>query len=116
MRQRRPVDLDGLRTVLGGLDRIGDHERNRVADVTHYLAGEDEIGRRLRIVAQRAGEARQRPQIGDVVAGENEPYAGHLPRRDGIDGEMRMGVRRTHHHGMERAVRRHVGDITPFAA
>ena len=101
---------------LGCLDRIGDHECNGVAHMTHFLAGKDEIGRRLRVGTQRAREARQRPQIGNIVAGEDEAHAGYLTGGCGIDRKTRMGMGRAHHHGMESAVHDHIGDVAALAA
>ena len=45
-RHRLPLDRDGFGGVARLLDRIGDDERDRVADVAHFLAGEDFVGRR----------------------------------------------------------------------
>ena len=45
MRQRLPVDRDRLGGILRRIERIGDHEGDRITDVTHHFVREHRIGR-----------------------------------------------------------------------
>jgi hypothetical protein len=83
------------------------------------IARQHRIRRRLdRDIGRRRG-ARQRPKRRDrrVLCGADEPYAGQCARLGSVgDAHTRMRVRRTQHHCVQRAGRRHVGDVAADAA
>ena len=90
--QRLVLDLDELGRVAGELARLGDDDRDRVADEPHAADGERVVldlraGRR-RELEERIGQRR------DLVAGERAVHAGQLERLRDVDRlDDRVGVR-----------------------
>jgi hypothetical protein len=80
---RRIIDLDALRCIAGKLERIGDHDRHRIADMQHAA---DRDGRAVRQIHRAAvaflvwGHRRHRAEtVGLVVlSGQDGVNAWHL--------------------------------------
>ncbi len=93
------IDVDQFGGVFRGLDRIGDHERDLIADVAHFRVRDDRMRRlvhRLAVGAVDQPAARQAADVfgGHVRAGEDRDHAGRLLRRgdvDAVDFRVRVG-------------------------
>ena len=87
-RQLFIVDLDHRRRVLRLLQRLGDHQRDAVADIAHLRIGQD---RMLRLLHRRAVDAvdepaaRQPAYILELLAGEDAQHAGCGLRGGDVD-------------------------------
>ena len=109
-RQRLDVERDRFGRVLGLRDRLGDHAGDRVADVTHFVAGE----RRPRRIADRRAIAALERQIafepaigGKIGRGQDREHARHGLGGGGVDAaDDAMRVAAAHHHriGLARPV------------
>jgi hypothetical protein len=115
-RQRRPVDLDGLERIAGLIDGVRDHEGDRIADVAHFILRQDRIGRAGKRIDLQIEQARQIAEILDVVGGQHRADARHPAGLAGIDGELRMGVRRAQHQRVHRRLWRVVIGVAALAA
>ncbi len=116
VRQRLPVDGDRFRRVLGPLEGVGDHEGDGVAYIAHHVARQHQIGPHVGLHARQHAEARHRREVGDVGAGEHQAHARHgAHAAELVDGEAGVGVRRAHHHRLQRIVPRDVGDVATLA-
>ena len=114
------VDGDELGAVLRGRQRLGDHDRDRLAHMAHGRAGE---GGAMRNNELLAAPANQRRVLGDVAdpfhvgGGQHREHAGHGLGRLGIDRtDIGKGVRGTHEIGIGLAGQRVVGRVTSEAA
>ena len=116
------VDLDQLGGILGLLQRLGHHQRHRIADMAHAV----EHQHRPRGLAARAAVAvLQRHQAGhvaeigllDVLAGQDQQHARRLGGSRRIDLlYVGMGMRRAQHvHARRRSIQLGVVRITPAA-
>ena len=106
-RHRLPIDRDGFRGVLRLLDRVGDDECDRVADVADFLAGENFIRWRHDGHAGDRKHQRQLAKLGGFLRCENEAYAGHCAGLFGVgNSKFCECMRRTQHHRVERPGRR----------
>ncbi len=93
------VDRDRLGGILGLVQRLGDHEGDRLADIPHRVPGESglgagEGGRAVAALARRVGLLGAEPRDGRVVAGERQHHARHAPggtHVDRADAGMGMG-------------------------
>ncbi len=117
VRQRLPVDGDGLGGVFGLGERVGNDEGNGVADVADDIARQNRIRRHDdRHVGDHA-RRRQRSKIGHVLGCQQQPHAGHRPYFTEVaDAESRVRVRRAQHDRVQTSGRREVGDVVSGAA
>jgi hypothetical protein len=119
VRQFLPVDRDGFRCVLGLFKRVGDDERDGVPNMADDVTGEDRIDRHVDLAGGLRDDPRrrQRREMTDVGTGQYQPDPLHGPDLGQIaDRELRVGVRRTQHHRLQRAARHDVGDVAAAAA
>ena len=106
-RPRRVIDRDGFGRVAGEIERVGDHHRDRIADMHGAIDGDRRPRRQIHRAAVALLVRRHRRQRaervgGIILAGQHGVDAGHLPRRAGVDAtDIGMGVRRAHDRGME---------------
>ena len=117
MRQRLPGDRHRLGGIACAVERVGHHEGHRIADMAHLVAREHRIGRHLDPGSRDLRLARQVAKLPGVGASEHQRdtrHGAHL--RCVSNAKARMRVRRAHHHGIERARGRVVGDIAAAAA
>ena len=104
---RRVVDLDALGGVAGKLQRVGDHDRDRIADMQHAVDRDRRPVRQVHraAVALLVGRHRRHraEAVGVVVlAGQHRMHARHLQRGARVDAlDVGMGVRRAHDRGVE---------------
>ena len=115
MRQRLPLHLERFGGVARLRRRVGDDEGDRVADVAHFILGQHRMRRRPDVDAFDPALHRQRAEARRVRAGQNETHTRHRPGLRGIETETGMGVRRPHHHAMQRAARLMIGNVAPAA-
>ena len=95
-RQRLVVDLDQLAGVLGDVARVGDHHRDRLADMAHPVDREGKIRHR------RPHHARDRPDhAGELRPGDDADHAGQRQRARCVDpADAGVRVRRAQDGGM----------------
>ena len=111
-RQRFDVEHDGFAGIAGLDARLGDHERERIADIADPVLGQ----RRARRLAHRRAVAvapdRLRTQLAiaeglEIRRGPDSEHAGHRPRGGGIDRAdpaMRVGAAQDPGMGLARQV------------
>ena len=91
------VDGDELGAVLRGRQRLGDHNRDRLAHMAHGRAGEGGAMRNNELLAAAANERRVLGDVADpfhVGGGQHREHAGHGLGRLGIDRtDIGKGVR-----------------------
>ena len=96
--------------ALGGIERLrarlGDDQRDRLADMAHLVARQQRLRREgewlagLHVGFHRRTH-RLQPVGSRILAGQHGQHAGHRARRRGVDPlDPRMRVRRAQHHGM----------------
>ncbi len=115
-RQRSPLDLDRLDGVARLIDGAGHDEGNGVADMAHFIAGEDRIWRASERIDLQIEQARQVAEIPDVLGRQDQRHAGKPAGAARIDRELRMRMRRTQHQRVQRGLRREVVGIAALAA
>ena len=103
-RQGLDVERDRLGGVLGLQGRLGDDKRHRIADETHFIAGQSR-SRRLShfraIAILERDRAFERAVAREILAGVNAEHARHLSRRLNVDAANdSMRVRRAHDHAI----------------
>ncbi len=104
-RQQFVIDLDLLGAVARRGHRLGDHHRDRVADMVDRIGGERRMRRHLHRRAVLGMDHPAADQIADLVGGELRPgehvdHAGHGLGRGGVDAlDPGPGMRRAHEHG-----------------
>ena len=64
---RLPVDRDRFGGVARLLDRVGNDEGDGIADVVHFLAGQNFVGRRREVDAGNRKHHRQLAEVGGVL-------------------------------------------------
>ena len=115
------LQLDHLRGISGLCRCLGNHDRHRLADITHLVAGKDRTFRRRSIAAvavldQRAIHSNPKPCSLKIGKRENSPdpiaVARHLQIQTG-DGAV--GNRAAQNIGTQRAVWCDVVDIAALA-
>ena len=98
-RQHAVVDLDQLGRVLGLVARLGDDDRDRVADMAHLAPGQHRVRRLDHGLAMLVGDQPAAGQAADpggrqIGAGEDRDDAGCRQRLRRVDGAQgRVGVR-----------------------
>ncbi len=115
-RQDVVADFDGLRRILGLLDRIGHHQRHAVPHVTHLAQREHRVRRLLHWLAVHVSDepaARQAAHFSfHILAGKDLDHAGHPRSTRRVDGfDRRMGVRRTQEHCIALPRQHHVVSV-----
>ena len=117
-RQRRVVDRNEGRGVLGDVARLRDHDRDGLPDKGHFVLGKNERGNIAR-EPRRAELQRQpllREQRREIRKREHRVHAGVLPRGGGIDGADRgVGVRAAHECRLEHVGEGEIGDEAAVA-
>jgi hypothetical protein len=108
-RQFVHLDDDALGGVLGPVGVVGEHHRERLADVAHPATPEQRLPVRHElldpIVAKIDGG-----HIGEVLAGPDRDHAGRGQRIGNIDAlDASMRQRRAQHAHMKLTCERHVG-------
>ena len=106
-RPRRVIDRDGFGRVTRAIERVGDHHRDRIADMHGAIDGDRRPRRQIHraavafLVRRHRGQRAERVR-GIIRAGEHGVDAGHLSRRAGVDAaDVGMRMRRAHDGGME---------------
>ena len=79
-RELRPLDFDRLDRIARGIDGVGNDKGDGVADMAHFVLGEDRIGRTGERVDFKVEQARQIAEIADVVRREDQRNAGQRSR------------------------------------
>ena len=109
--QRFVVDHDEFQAILGGVARLGDHQRNEVADVAYLVGAHRRKGR----VVQTGQHEERRERAGkprDVGTGEHRDDSGRpLRRRDLNALDAGMGEWATKKRRVENPRRVDVGDV-----
>ncbi len=120
-RQIAEFSDDQLGGILCLVQRLGDDERHRLADVTHPALRQqrtdpDETGGAVHLVAGRQHADIAEPATGQIVAGQHRQHAGRGPRRLDIQRhDIAMGNRRTEHRRVGQIKRAHIVQIAPLA-
>ena len=83
------VELDELGRVLRGPRILGEHERDRLADVAHDLPREDGLEHLAALGRRREREPDRDAHVGDVRRRQDGEHASVLTRRLGGDAEQR---------------------------
>ena len=92
------VDLDQFGRILGLFQRLGDHQRHRIADVANAALGQHWPGRLGPGRAVAVGDGNEAGQVAvagglHVLAGQDEEDARSLFRGGRVDPlDVRMGV------------------------
>ena len=104
---RRIVDLDALGGVARKLERVGDHDRHRIADMQHAVDRDRRPVRQIHRAAVALLVGRHRRHRAEpvglvILAGQHRVHARHLQCRAGVDAlDVGMGVRRAHDRGVK---------------
>ena len=115
------VDATASAASRAWLLRLGDHDRDRLADEAHGLRRHRRPRAHLHRRAVLGMDHPAADQIADLVldqflAGQHTDHAGHLERRRGVDRHhLGMGVRAADERGIGHAVQADVVDITALA-
>ena len=82
MRQRLPVDLDRLGRILCRIERVGDHEGDRIADMAHHVLarGSDSGGTLISTSGTTPGVGKG-PSADNIVRGQHQAHARHARAR-----------------------------------
>ena len=119
-RERLPFDSDGLCSVTRLLDRVGDHERDFLADMQnlvfrqHVIRRHPDLWPAVHVEDQRT-KARERGKPRHIRVGEDEADARHLAGGLKVrELEICMAMRRAHEYGAQRTFRDQVGDEAPL--
>ena len=104
------VDQDLFDPFPSGFRGFGDDDSHCLAHVTHFVFGQDRMGRRCQKVGARAGAGRHIfHHAGQIIGGKNRDDAGRLAGRRRIDGPYPgMGVGAAQHQGMNHAGQLHI--------
>ena len=120
-RQRGVIDLDQIERVLRRGQTIGDHQRDRIADMAHFIrrqqrpAGIEEIGAVAVLERRDAFDAAEAGGL-HIGAGIDREHAGHALCRGHIDAvDRRMRMRRAQESGIGLSRRALVIDIAAAA-
>ena len=106
-RAGRIVDLDPLGGVARLIERVGDHDRDRIADMHRAADGDRgavwQVHRAaVALLVRRHRRHGAEPVRLVVLAGQDDMHAGHLQCRAGVDAaDVGMGVRRAHDGGVK---------------
>ena len=118
-RARRIVDLDALGGVAGEIERVGDDDGDRIADMQDAIDGDRRPMRQIHRAAVALLVGRHRRHRAEpvglvVLAGQHRMHAGHLQRRARVDAlDVGVGVRRAHDRGMELIGELEIVEIAP---
>ena len=116
-RQRFPFDRNRLERVLRRNERVGDDERQAIADMKRLAARQNRIGRHGDFLVRHASRAGQGAELGNILGGEHEAYARHgLDGGDALDAKARVRMRRAQQRRVAEALRGKIGDIAAAAA
>ncbi len=105
-RQHLVIDLDPLGGVLRLRQRLGDDDRDRIADVVRLAMGDRRVRRHLHLRAVLGGDHPAADEIADLVggklgAGEHREHARHGGGRLGVDlPDLGVGMGRAQEIGM----------------
>ncbi len=109
-RQRIVVDLDRLRCHLRVIERVGDDERDRIADMADGVEAKQRMPRSLLVGAVDLAKldlTRQSRNVGHIRAAEDQANPGHGAGGGEIaDGDPGVAHGRAEHEGAERALGR----------
>ena len=100
-RQGGKIDLDQVQRVFGDIAVRGDHNGNRLADITHFVIRDRSLKKTLKPVERREPQRDFREIHVDIRCTECIDHAGYrLGRRqiDGVDPRMGMGAAIDRHH------------------
>ncbi len=116
-RQPLPVDGDILGGVLGRRAARRHHDRDRLADIAHDIAGEHVLQERRHVAVGR-NAARDRRQLGRQVGrGHDREDIGPRQGTAGIDAhDAGMRMRTAHDQSLGHERQRQVGDVAALAA
>jgi hypothetical protein len=125
--QELVVDDDQVQHVLRDVPVLGDHDRDRLADVADAVSGDDPLveraHRRLGVLGLQRRQGAGRRAVADVVEAGHpiRGQHGEHPRvgQAGFDvdaRDARVRVRAAQHRGVDHAVTLEVGDVLAVAA
>ena len=115
---RPPIDNDCFRSILGLLDGVGNNESDRIADVMdgHRVPKSRRAARGM-VTSGIPKHHRQFAEVGRILAGQDQTNAWQATSLGHIgDTELRIGMGRAQHDGVQRAGRHMIGRIAPRAA
>ena len=121
-RQRLIVDIDEVSGVHGLRNSLRDHHGDRLANMHHALSCEHLAHGRHRHFSANPGERDRRrhrtvAKVRKVRACQHTHNAGRRQRARSVDAaNERMGVRRTHEHSLQRALKTMIVAIVAFTA
>ena len=116
------VDRDELGGVLRGVQRVGDHEDDRLSHVHHALARQGGAMRQDEFLGPASDQRRVLRDVADagrrhVGGGEHRQHPGRGFRRVDVDrADIGEGMRRADEIRMRLAGQRHIGRIAAVAA
>jgi hypothetical protein len=127
--QHLVIDVHQLGTVLGLIERLGDHNRDRFADIANLVGGQHRLrpGEGVEAGANLHGDVRRPDQgrlmidrlqavSGVILAGEHDDHAGRSLGRFRVDAaDAGMGMMRAHHRHEARVRRIDIGDVIALA-
>ena len=116
-RQRLDVDLDQPERVLGDAGSVGEHDRQRLADVTHLAVRDHGLPERLEVRQwlQPHGDARH--ALAHVCGGDHEMHAGEPARPRNVDrADAAVGDGAAQDRRVQHALARDVVDVLPAPA
>ena len=117
-RQRVVMHGDRGGGILGNVARVGDHHRDRLADIIDFGARQRVLGaqRRDRRIGQQHRHRFAAHRIRQILGGDDGVDAGYRQRRLGVDAvHARVRIRRADEAGVQHAGHFHVVDETAAA-
>ena len=117
--------VQSIDDALGGIERLrprlGDDQRDRLADMAHLADRQQRLRRKgERLAGLHVGFHRRthrlQPVGARILAGQHRKHARHRPGRRRVDPlDPRMRVRRAQHHGVHHAVEAQIVQISALA-
>ena len=83
--QRLDVDLDQAERILGNAGSVGEHERDRFADITHLRLGDHRLAEPLEFRQRLQPHRHARHALPDIRRGDHAVHAHERERRRSID-------------------------------
>ncbi len=109
--QRLDVDLDQAERVLGNAGSVGEHERDRLADIAHLRLRDHRLAEPLEFRQRLQPHRHARHALADVPGGDHAVHACERERRRSVDrADAAMRDRAAQHRRMQQPFAREIID------
>ncbi len=113
-RQRLDLDVDERQRVLGNGGRVGEHERDRLADVTHLALRYHRLRERLEIRQRLQPHGDARHAVAHILGRDHAVYARQGARARNVDrADAAVGNGAAQDRRVQHVAAREIVDILP---